>query len=265
MAANARHRWCVALLSGWVALAPSAAIASDRLNFVSCPIVRDTSSVPCWLAEYDGQLYFLTIQSDVSAPVTPPWLGHRVLVEGTVSGEPSICGGTVLKPVHLSVLPDRDASCTTMLPAEDRYNLTFEPPRPPGPSRGRLAFDPGPGAGPQPAARPSTDEFVVSYAFDGLVAFNHAGLLSEVLTFAQSVKARVIEITGYRGAVRLSNGQTMVEEASIARRRAEQLAMLLRGANLTTPQYKIEWQDRAAPADGVDDHLMRRAVIRVRR
>jgi hypothetical protein len=59
--------------------------ADGRLNFVSCPIVRDTSSVPCWLAEYQGELYFLTVQSDVSAPVTPPWLGHRVLVEGTVS------------------------------------------------------------------------------------------------------------------------------------------------------------------------------------
>jgi hypothetical protein len=110
--------------------------ADGQLNFVSCPIVRDTASVPCWLAEYDGELYFLTIQSDVSAPVTPPWLGHRVLVEGTVANEPRICGGVVLKPVHLSVLPERDASCNTMLPAEEQYNLTFEPPRPPGRARG---------------------------------------------------------------------------------------------------------------------------------
>ena len=41
-----------------------------RSNFVSCPIVRDTSSVPCWLTEYQGELYFLTIQSDVSASNT---------------------------------------------------------------------------------------------------------------------------------------------------------------------------------------------------
>jgi hypothetical protein len=265
MARHARNGRWLALLAAGVALGPVAALASDRLNFVSCPIVRDTSSVPCWLAEHDGELYFLTIQSDVSAPVTPPWLGHRVLVEGTVAKEPRICGGIVLKPVQLSVLPEREASCTTILPAEDRFNLTFEPPRPPGPSRGRLAFDSAPGAAPQPAARPTTGEFVVSYAFDGLVGFNHAALLSEVLTFARSVGARAIEIIGYRGAVRLSNGQTMVEEASIARRRAEQLAMLLRGANLTTPEYKVQWQDRVAAADGVDDHLTRRAVIKVRR
>ena len=257
-----RRRW-LALLAAVVALAPTVAIADDRLNFVSCPIVRDTSSVPCWLTEHEGELYFLTIQSDVSAPVTPPWLGHRVLVEGTVSNEARICGGVVLKPVHLSVLPERDASCSTILPAEDRYNLTFEPPRPPGPSRGRLAFDPGPAAAPPPAARPTTREFVVSYAFDGLVAFNHSALMSEVLTFARAINARSVEIVGYRGAVRLSNGQTMVEEASIARRRAEQVAGLLRGANLTTPEYTIRWQDRPSRADGVDDHLMRRAVITV--
>src|SRR5687767_8463822 len=216
------------LLAGWLASGAVASIGADeptRKNFVSCPIVRDTASVPCWLTEYEGETYFLTLQTDVSAPVTPPWLGHQVLVEGVVSSEPRICGGVVLKPVHLSVLPERDASCTTILPAEERYNLTFEPPRPPGPSRGRLAFDPGPAAAPRPAVRQATREFVVSYAFDGLVAFNHAGLLSEVLTFAQTVKARSVDIVGYRGAVLLSNGQTMVEAASMARQRAEQLGM----------------------------------------
>ena len=156
-----------ALLAGWLATA-AIGVAQQHTNFVSCPIVRDTASVPCWLAEYGGELYFLTLQTDVSAPVTPPWLGHRVLVEGTVSAEPRICGGIVLKPVHLSVL-DRDASCTTMLPAEERYNLTFEPPRPPGPSNGRLAFDNAPAAPPSPRAV-STREFVVSYSFDGLIA-----------------------------------------------------------------------------------------------
>ena len=118
-------------------LSASVVGAQQPTNFVSCPIVRDTASVPCWLAEYEGELYFLTLQTDVSAPVTPPWLGHRVLVEGAVSAEPRICGGIVLKPVTLSVLPELDSSCSTMLPAEDRYNLTFEPPRPPGPARGR--------------------------------------------------------------------------------------------------------------------------------
>lgn len=250
-----------ALLAGWLA-AVSVGAAQQRANFVSCPIVRDTASVPCWLAEYEGELYFLTLQTDVSAPVTPPWLGHRVLVEGTVADEPRICGGKVLKPVHLSVL-DRDASCNTMLPAEERYNLTFEPPRPPGPSRGRLAFDNAPAAPPRPVI-PATREFVVAYPFDGLVGFNHAGLLTEVLEFARAVNAREIEIVGHRGAVRLSNGRTLVEESTIGQKRAEQVAMLLRGANLNAPSYKVGWRSEAAAATGVDDHLSRRVVITVR-
>jgi hypothetical protein len=251
--------------------------ADGRLNFVSCPIVRDTATVPCWLAEYDGELYFLTIQSDVSAPVTPPWLGHRVLVEGTVSKAPRICGGIVLEPVRLSVLPERDASCNTMLPAESRYDLTFEPPRPPGPSKGRLAFagpaapaaPAAPGAAPaaprspQPAA--PVREFSVQYDFDGLVGFSHPAVLSQVLNYARQVDARSIDIQGLRGAVLLSNGQTMVEEASIGKRRAEQVAMLLRGAGLTSPAYTVTWLDRVAQVTGAEDHLTRRAVITVRR
>lgn len=236
-----------------------------RRNFVSCPIVRDTASVPCWLAEYEGEIYFLTIQSDVTSPVTPPWLGHRVLVEGTVSAEARICGGIVLKPVHLSVMPEPDSSCSTMLPAEERYNLTFEPPRPPGPSKGRLAFDNAPPpARPSPGALPSTKEFVVPYDFDALVGFNHARVLTEILEFARGVNAREVEIVGYRGAVRLSNGQLMSEEADMGKRRAEQLAMLLQGANLKSPSYKVSWQDESAKATGVDDYAMRRALVTVR-
>ena len=133
-------------------------------------------------------------------------------------------------------MPELDASCNTMLPAEARYNLTFEPPRPPGPSKGRLAFDNAPPpARPSPAALPSTKEFVVLYDFDGLVGFNHARVLTEVLEFARAVKARDIEIVGYRGAARLSNGQVMPEETDMGKRRAEQLAALLQGASLKTP------------------------------
>jgi hypothetical protein len=243
--------------------------ADGRLNFVSCPIVRDTATVPCWLAEYDGELYFLTIQSDVSAPVTPPWLGHRVLVEGTVSNEPRICGGVVLNPVRLSVLPERDASCNTILPAEEQYNLTFEPPRPPGPSKGRLAFAaPAPDTPRAPAAAaPAAPvrEFVVQYDFDGMIGFSHAGALGQVLSYARQANARSIEISGQRGAVRLSNGQTMVEAESIGRRRAEQVATALQGAGLTAPAYTVTSVDRAPDVTGVDDHLTRRVVVTVRR
>jgi hypothetical protein len=255
----------LAVWIGWPT-APGVIVADEqRKNFVACPVVRDTASVPCWLADYEGETYFLTLQTDVSAPVTPPWLGHRVLVEGTVSSEPRICGGVVLKPVRLSVLNARDASCNTMLPAEERYNLTFEPPRPPGPSRGRLAFDYP--AAPTPAAAevPAVKEFRIAYDFDRLVGFSHAGSLTEILQFARTSNARTIEIVGHRGAVLLSNGETMTEGATIGKQRAEEVAMLLQGAGLKTPTYTLRWLDEPAKPTGVDDYLSRQVRITVRR
>jgi len=234
-----------------------------RLSFVSCPIVRDTATVPCWLTEYEGEMYFLTLQTDVSAPVNPPWLEHRVLVEGVVSDEPSICGGRVLKPVTLSVLPELDRSCNTVLPAEDRYNLTFEPPRPPGPSRGRLAFgDPTP----RNAAATSESEnrsFTLRYEFDGMVVFRHAQILQQILDAARAGHASEVKVTGYRSASRLTNGTVMRERENIARQRAEQIRELLQGAGLTDVKYTLEWKDLAGKPNGVDDVANRRADVTV--
>jgi hypothetical protein len=231
----------------------------ERRNFVACPMVRDTASVPCWLADYEGETYFLTLQTDVSAPVTPPWLGHRVLVEGTVAHDkPRICGGIVLEPVVLSVLPELDGSCNTVLPAEERYNLTFEPPRPPGPSAGRLAFA---AASPPPAPSEPPREFALRYDFDGLVVFRHAADLTAIFDAARARKSRGIAITGYRGSVLLSNGTTLAEALAMARRRAEQLATLLRGAGLTDIAYDIQWHDEPGTANGLDDPSLRRVTV----
>jgi hypothetical protein len=243
------------LLVSSAAAADEAAV--ERRNFVACPIIRDTASVPCWLAEYDGELYFLTLQTDVSAPVTPPWLGHRVLVEGAVAREtPRICGGVVLEPVVLSVLPELDPSCNTLLPAEERYNLSFEPPRPPGPSAGRLAFA---GAAPPPPAEPPRT-FALRYDFDGLIVFRHAGELTAIFDAARAHGSRRIRITGHRGSVKLSNGTTLVEQPAMGRRRAEQVAELLRGAGLTEIEYVVRWEDEAGAADG-DDAALRRVTV----
>ena len=61
-----------------------------------------------------------------------------------------------------------------------------------------------------------------------------------------------------------SNGQTMVEESTIGKKRAEQVAMLLQGANLNAPLYKVRWRNEAAAATGIDDYLSRLVVITVR-
>jgi hypothetical protein len=232
------------------------------LSFISCPIVRDTKTVPCWLAEYEGETYFLTIQTDVSAPVNPPWLGHRVLVEGVVADEPSICGGRVLKPVTLSVLPELDGSCNTMLPAEDRFNLTFEPPRPPGPSSGRLAFSYADEQRAKPGDGPK--EFLIEYDFNGLVVFRHPRALGAILDYARDTQAKRIDITGFRGASLLSNREKFVEAADMGKRRAEQVAELLKGAGLTDIEYRVRWHDAAAKPNGRTDAKSRKVEVTVR-
>ena len=255
-----------------VALSISAAVVAaeppaERRNFVACPMLRDTASVPCWLAEYEGETYFLTLQTDVTSPVTPPWLGHRVLVEGTVAaGNDRICGGIPLEPVVLSVLPDLDAACNTVLPAEERYELTFEPPRPPGPSSGRLAFAPRPSDAPPPPAPPEPPRsFTLRYDFDGLVIFRHAADLTAILNAARAHDARRVTIAAHRGAVLLSNGTTLAERDDIARRRAEQIASLLQGAGLTDVRYDVRWEDAAGTPTGTGDAALRFATVELGR
>lgn len=251
------------LVASWVlgcvmAIAAEPPAPGTRMSFVSCPLVRDTSTVPCWLAEYAGTLYFLTLQTDVSAPVTPPWLGHRVLVEGVVADEPDICGGRVLKPVALSVMPEIDASCNTILPAEQRYELGFEPPRPPGPSLGRLAFgDPTPRGG----VSAEESSFMLEYEFDGMVVFRHAQTLQRILDAARKAQAKELRVTGYRSASRLSGGKVMRERAGIDRERAEQIRDLLHGAGLEGVHYTLAWKDLSRRPDGMADAANRRAEI----
>lgn len=250
------------ILAGALASSVVAADAPQKhLSFVTCPIVRDTKTVPCWLAEYEGEMYFLTLQTDVSAPVNPPWLGHRVLVEGVISDEPNICGGRVLKPLTLSVLPALDASCNTILPAEDRYNLTFEPPRPPGPSMGRLAFtyeEPPPA---KPGDGPK--DFTIEYDFDGLVVFRHPRMLEAILNYAQQTQAKHVDITGFRGASLLSKGEKLIEAEDIGKRRAEQVAELMKGAGLTSVEYRVRWKDVAPKPNGRTDPKSRRVEVTV--
>ena len=67
-----------------VLLFGAAQLHAENLSFVTCPIVRDTKTVPCWLAEYKGETYYLGNQGGVAQDFYPPQLNHEVLVEGVV-------------------------------------------------------------------------------------------------------------------------------------------------------------------------------------
>lgn len=246
------RRLTVTATSAALALSTAAAHAQD-LAFVACPIVKDTPSVPCWLTEYEGELYYMGVQSDVSAPFTPPWLGHKALVEGTPDPDGQrICGGIVLEPVKVSVMPEISPECDTVLMAEPGYVLPFEPRRPPGPSSGRLAFSPPP---PPPKPEPPFEvrSFDIHFPFEGAVNFQTPGALQQVLDYARDVGATRLEVEGHRAAVRLSNGDLLEERDGIARLRAAQVARMFDGlvpglqqvevisSEDTEPGY---WQDR---------------------
>ena len=235
--------------------------ASQR-NFVSCPIVRDTATVPCWLSEYDGELYYLGIQTDVSADFDPPFLGHNVLVEGTISEQPRICGGIVLDPVRISPMLDFDARCNTILPAEDRYTVPFAP-RPPGPSGGRLAFE-RPPSEPEVLRPPYPErEFEIFYDFDMLIMGRDAATLAQILDYATKIDARTIQVTGSSGATLLSDGTTLTEDASIAVKRADEVARLLETGGLGDRRFEISNASEQEEPDGVEDWRARRTIIRV--
>lgn len=250
-------------LLAFAAAANAAEPPANHRNFVSCPIVRDTPTVPCWLAEYRGELYYLGIQTDVSAEFHPPLLGHKVLVEGTIKDGPRICGGIVLEPIRISPMAELDGTCNTILPAEDRYTVPFAP-RPPGPSGGRLAFDGTPGttrAAPAPLTGPQ--DFALQYDFDMPVAGRHAGVLGRIYDYASSLRDPKIRIACQRGTTLLSDGTLMTEREDLPQLRAQELAKLLRGAGLPADAMRVESSAKLTPADGTADWQQRRCVVHV--
>jgi hypothetical protein len=157
-------------------------------------------------------------------------------------------------------MPERDANCNTMLPADDRYTIDFNP-RPPGPSGGRLAFAPDPSAPKTPPPKyegPQTIE--IYFDFDKGVSFRHPSDLVSVLERARAIGAKRGSVTGMRGAHRLSDGTLLRESTGIAQRRADEVAHLLEGAGLSVP-LSIRSADGESEADGVDDWRSRRVTV----
>ncbi|MGZ3272817.1 MAG: hypothetical protein ACXU82_00725 [Caulobacteraceae bacterium] len=246
--------------AAWAAGPPA-----DRRNFVACPIIRDTKTVPCWLSEYRGELYYLGVQVDFGSEFWPPYLGHKVLVEGQVSNEPRICGGVVLKPIKISPLPEADENCRTMLPAEDRYTIPFAT-RGPGPNnRPSRAGLPRAAPAPEPAAPPAGPrEFVVFYDFNNRIWNVRATQpMQQARDYALAAHAKRVEVVAYRGASLLSDGTVYVEDKGVAEMRARQLEEILQGVGVPASALSIRWEESPQPANGVDDPQRRKAVIRV--
>jgi outer membrane protein OmpA-like peptidoglycan-associated protein len=228
----------------------------QQRNFVSCPIVRDTKTVPCFLAEYGGELYYLGIQQDITSDFHPPQLKHEVLVEGRVVTGPRVCGGIPLQSLSISVLKEVNLACNTLLPAEPEIEAPAAP-RGPGPASSHRAEG-------DSTREPLTGrhEFTILYAFnDDYLEYAANQVVTQAAAYARRIGASNVKVSGYRATTLLSNGDRLVEKNGLAEKRAQNIATLLRG--LGVPGVTVGWKNDAEPADGQTDPSRRRVTILV--
>jgi outer membrane protein OmpA-like peptidoglycan-associated protein len=226
------------LVGGLVFFACSFSVLGQQRSFVSCPIVRDTKTIPCYLAEYDGETYYLGTGN-------PPQLKHEVLVEGTVAPGPKVCGGIPLQPVAVSVLKEVNLACNTLLPAEPGIDA-------PAASREPATMNTGALTGKQ--------EFTLLYSFDDdHLDSRGERVLTEAAGYARRIGASTVTVSGYRAASLLSNGQRLTEKAAMADHRAQNIARLLRGLGVTS--VTVESKNDAEAGDGKADASRRRVNI----
>jgi hypothetical protein len=235
--------------------APSSA-PPERKQFLTCPIVRDTKTQPCWLAEYQGELYYLGQQSGVAGDFYPPQLGHQVLVEGTVqkqsAGQPRVCGGIPLQPVKVSVILELTPACRTMLPAEDGIEAPPPVPSPRGAAPSWVRLN-GPG------------DVTLYFDFDNDFFSLHVTIaLTNLATHIKETKASRVEVTGYRAATRLTGGELLTEKPQMGLVRARKVADTLAGLGVSKAVLAATAPEQAETADGVNDPWNRRVVVRVR-
>jgi len=235
-------------------LATAVAGAQER-SFLACPIVRDTKTVPCFLAEYNGELYFLGIQQDITAAFHPPQLKHQVLVEGRVSEGPRVCGGIPLQPLSVSVIKEVDPACNTLLPAEPGIDA---PPatRGAGPASRRLTEPPA------SESLSGRQEFTILFAFDDdYVEYASIAKVRKAAAYATKIGASAVNLMGYRATTLLSNGDRLVEKPGLAEKRTQAIATLLRGSGV--PGVTADWKKEPEPGDGKTDPSRRRVTITV--
>ena len=225
--------------------AADAAHAADSayVSFITCPIFRNGVD-RCWLAERGDTVYYIGRYSGSS-----PQLLHKVLIEGTIADGTRSCGGLVLKPLHISVLPEIDYSCNTILP--DNGDRPAEPVFYNLPTAAQMLIDE-----PVPVPKgPFTDQrFVGRFDYDS--AFLNLGLQEFVETaanYAVASKASHVKVTGRVGQSKLDDGRILVERKALAKARAEAVATALVGLNVDPARLEVAWIDEAAPADGIHD------------
>jgi len=241
-------RWIQVFVVALVGVAP---VYAQSLSFVTCPIVRDTKTVPCWLAEYNGEIYYLGNQGGVAQDFYPPQLNHEVLVEGTIAEGPRVCGGVPLRPVKTSVFLEINRACYTILPIED----------------GIEAPERAPGRGPVSWVRSDGPSDVTLYFdFDNdFLSLHTTTAVQRIAEQFQQTKASAIEVRAFRGSLRLSNGKEMVEQPGIAGSRAARIREIIEGLGVPKASVSVILVSDVQPPNGIDDPWSRKVTLSVKK
>lgn len=199
------------------------------------------------MVEFEGETYYLGQQGRSGSSFYPPQLKHQVLVEGKIKDGSRLCGGIVLEPVTISVMPELDLSCNTLLPAQDE----LEPPPPI----------------PYPKNEPFADEtrkFTILFDFDSdFLSLHKTRIISEAVRIAKINNLKNIEISAFRGASLLSNKQKLIEKEKIAELRANKLYEIFEGLGFAKESIKLIIKTKPETTNGVNDPSKRRAEIRI--
>jgi hypothetical protein len=234
----------------FIVVLSAATVHAQNLSFVTCPVVRDTKTAPCWLAEYEGETYYLGKQGGVAQDFYPPQLNHEVLVEGVVAAGPRVCGGVPLRPVKTSVLLEINRACNTILPVEDGIEAPQAAPsrdpvswvRSDGPSDATLYFD-----------------------FDNdFLSLHTTTAIQRIAEQFLRTKASAIELSAFRGSSRLSTGKELVEQAGIAAIRAGKVREILAGLGVPQAAVRLQVNAEYRKPDGKEDPWSRKVTLSIK-
>jgi len=234
-----------------VAILGTSLVHAQNLSFVTCPIVRDTKTVPCWLAEYNGEIYYLGNQGGVAQDFYPPQLNHEVLVEGTIAEGPRVCGGAPLRPVKTSVFLEINRACNTILPVEDGIEAPAR-----APARDPISW----------VRSDGPSDTTIYFDFDNDFLSLHATTaVQRIAEQFQQTKASAIEVQAFRGSSRLSNGTELLEQAGIAEKRAAKIREILEGLGVPKASVRAIAVTDVRRANGVDDPWSRKVTLSVKK
>lgn len=251
------NRMMLALLPA--VLACNAAADETRIErFVGCPVYRDTDAgrkSGCWLVDDPAT----GIRYDVTGGRIKPILGQQILVEGAVSSlDRNLCGGIVLEPVNVSVLPQ---PCKQhMIPAEGHPGRRFAlPANLMQPSTLPRTLPP-----PPYTPREYTIEFELNSDF---LVYQYSEVILEAASlYIKASKPRRVVITGYAATNGFeASGQRFREDISIARARADMVAEAFRRLGIPRELIHIEQRgETPAPAEhGLSESAKRRVTVLV--